>query len=892
MKILFIMYYPGYVRNLESVIRGLAERGHDVILGFNAPPRDPNDRLAEDLRGHYPNVSTCFVPNRGDRWQLTASFVRRCIDYLRYLDPAYDDAPALKARIAGRVPGFVRFIYSALRLHDSESRRRRMHRFLLALEQAIPTDREIDGFLRQTRPDAVVVTPLIDFDSKQVDWVKSAQAQGLPTCLTVYSWDNLTNKGHMRLVPDRVVVWNGAQRDEAVRFHGVPEERVVVTGAQTYDKWFDRAPTIAREAFMASAELDPSKPYLLYLCSSPFIGGTHEPELVRDWIAALRASGDPALREVGIMVRPHPQNARVWDSVDLSGFGNVSIFPHGGANPVDEARRADFFHSLYFSSAVVGINTSAMIEAGIVGRTVLTIRDPRFQATQEGTLHFRHLVREGLVRIADSIEDSVALSAQALAGELFDKERSAAFLTAFIRPHGLDVPATPRYVEALESLGSIRPRPPKRTPLRNALLRMLIAPAEWFGRLKAGKRATKAKKRPQAKGKASLDKKKRKGAAVSAKRGRGVVRLCGGVTRALGIESFVKGHVLPHLIMAALGDSKGGDSGMLAALESEIGRELDRVAEGDGPIIVGPWTSEVGFELLYWIPFVRCFAESRGVDPKRLFVVSRGGSRCWYGELADGGYLDAFDLQSVATFRSANETAWADRGLQKQVMASPLDDGLIAAAQERLGGEQAQVLHPETMYRLFSPFWSGKAGRDLVTRHSRSGGRLDLPPLPEGVTLPERFVAVRLYFRPSFPDTAENREAARRLVAQLAEHHSVVVLETAECYDDHDSLALGGLPGILRLAPPRAEGNLSFQSAVIARASALVCTYGGLAYLGPRYGVPTFGLCSERERVKLEHHLIALADPAARADIALFAPAALNGLLPEVLPALLVGNAD
>src|SRR5690606_24369640 len=136
MKLLFIMYYPGYVRNLESVIRGLAERGHVVMLGFNGPARDPNDLLAESLAREYPNVSTCFVPNRSDRWRMTASFVRRCIDYLRYLDPAYDDAPALKARIAGRVPGFVRFAYSALRLHASARRRAWMHRCLLALEQA------------------------------------------------------------------------------------------------------------------------------------------------------------------------------------------------------------------------------------------------------------------------------------------------------------------------------------------------------------------------------------------------------------------------------------------------------------------------------------------------------------------------------------------------------------------------------------------------------------------------------------------------------------------------------------------------------------------------------------------------------------------------------------
>lgn len=881
MKLLFVMYYPGYVRNLESVVRGLAERGHEVILGFNAPPRDPNDRLAEDLAGEYPNVSTCFVPNRGDRWRLTASFVRRCIDYLRYLDPAYDEAPALKARIAGRVPGFVRALYSGLRLHDKEARRASMHRFLLALENAIPTDRKIDAFLSRAQPDALVVTPLIDFDSKQVDWVKSAQAMALPTCLSVYSWDNLTNKGHMRLLPDRVVVWNGAQREEAVRFHGVPAGRVVVTGAQTYDKWFDRAPTMTRDEFLAAAELDPSRPYLLYLCSSPFIGGSREPELVRDWLAALRGSGDPSLADVGIMVRPHPQNARVWDGVDLSAFGNVTVFPHGGANPVDEARRADFFHSLHFSEAVVGINTSAMIEAGIVGRPVLTIRDPRFQATQEGTLHFRHLVREGLVRVAGSLDESVQLSAAALRGELFDSERSAAFLTAFIRPHGLAVPATPRCVEAIETLTQLRPQPPKPTPIRNALIRAAIAPAEWLGRVKLRQRAGKAGTRAEGKGGAKAGKAgKKAGSAASARRGRRVVRLGGDIARRLGLERFVKSHVLPHLIMAALDETKGGRTDMLGALEREVEVELDRVAQGEGPIIVGPWTSEVGFELLYWVPFVRWFVESRNVDPQRLLVVSRGGTRSWYGELAGGGYLDTFELQTVKAFRSANELAWSDRGLQKQTMASSLDDALIAEARRRLGDERAQVLHPGTMYRLFTPFWSGNAGRSLIARHTRAVDAVTPPALPPELSLPERFVVVRLYFRPSFPDTADNRDAAQKLVASLAERHKVVLLEPEDSYDDHACLRLADLPAsVLRLSVPDAKENLAFQTAVIARASAFFCTYGGLAYLGPLLGVPTVGLCSERERLKFEHQFVALASGHSRADLALLTPRGLLELL-------------
>ena len=49
-------------------------------------------------------------------------------------------------------------------------------------------------------------------------------------------------------------------------------------------------------------------------------------------------------------------------------------------------------------------------------------------------------------------------------------------------------------------------------------------------------------------------------------------------------------------------------------------------------IVVGPWLSEVGFELLYWIPFLNWVKTYRPFDPERMVVVSRGGAGIWYHE--------------------------------------------------------------------------------------------------------------------------------------------------------------------------------------------------------------------------------------------------------------------
>ena len=81
------------------------------------------------------------------------------------------------------------------------------------------------------------------------------------------------------------------------------------------------------------------------------------------------------------------------------------LFPRRGYNPIDPDNRADFFDSIYHSAAVVGINTSAMIEAAIIGRPVFSMLAEEFAGTQEGTIHFHHLLPENGGLRAHRVDD-------------------------------------------------------------------------------------------------------------------------------------------------------------------------------------------------------------------------------------------------------------------------------------------------------------------------------------------------------------------------------------------------------------------------------------------------------------------------------------------------------
>lgn len=489
MRILFAITHDGFLRNFESTLALLAARGHQIhlVTDRKSKPGAVTDGapILARLQAAAPDAFTVdTVPVPKDGWHAVSMLVREGLNYWRYLTPTYDASPDLRARGRTQAPAaVVRLVeWPLLR---SQAGIRLLTRVFRALERALPVRPGVEAAFDRIKPDVVLLTPLLYFGSRQVEYVRVARRRGIPSVLGVGSWDHLTTKGVIHEAPDRLVVWNGLQQTEAVELHGVPREDVIVTGAQAYDHWFATEPSGTREDFASRVGLPADRPYLLYLCSSPFIA-PREVDVVRRWIEAVRRADDPRLRAAGLLVRPHPQNAAQWADVDLSGYGDVTIWPRAGANPVGPEARRDYYDSMYHAHAVVGVNTSALIESGIVGRLVYSFHVPELAGTQEGTLHFRHLRREGLLRLAETLDEHTAQLAASLDSSAEDRARIREFIRVFVRPHGLDQPATPRVVEAIESAASLTPRP-ARTSMLAPVLRLLLSGAAALGGARPGR---------------------------------------------------------------------------------------------------------------------------------------------------------------------------------------------------------------------------------------------------------------------------------------------------------------------------------------------------------------------------------------------------------------------
>jgi hypothetical protein len=452
MRILFFIHSLGRTRHFKGVVSGLTARGHTVVLATTGV--DDSQKLG---KGFYadPRIEIVTCPDvRTGAWETPVNTLRAVRDRVRYFDPRYSRSQKLAERAVAHTPK----IWNE-RFEQPAWLRRRwklVQRLLAAAEAVVPCDRAFLDFVRLQSPDVVMVTPLVDFETYQADYVKCARKLGIPVVYPPFSWDNLTNRGLVRVVPDRVLVWNRHQRDEAIELHDVPAERIVITGAPRFDPFFAMRPSTSREAFCASAGLDPGRPMVLYLCSSQFIA-PYEVGFVRQWVAALRCTASTSwLRRCNVLVRPHPANQPQWASADVSDLPGVAVWTQKLTMQADQR----LYDSLFHAEAAVGLNTSAMIEAAIVGRPVFTIRAPDFTGGQGGTIHFHYLLAEhgGPVTVADDFEQHVRQldAAPALAQET--AERSRRFLSDFVRPRGLDREAAPFMVEEIERATTLRRR--------------------------------------------------------------------------------------------------------------------------------------------------------------------------------------------------------------------------------------------------------------------------------------------------------------------------------------------------------------------------------------------------------------------------------------------------
>lgn len=292
---LFIFITEGFrIRSLlySDVLPQLKARYRVVII---VPPAD-----VERIRAHFGDGDAVVVEARPDsplRLESKFTFVRRHL----ISNPARNRTISVFSSLLRKEQPFN---YWVMRLVNPWlGRLSPVRRAWLAFEAAVNRGDEYGPLFERYRPALVVTT---DYGSQvhEIRLLRQARRRGVRSVSVVYSWDNLSSKGVMGAVADRLIVWSEIMRREAEELHDIPGHRVDICGAAQFDVYGRPAGLRSREEFCRRMRLDPTRPIVTLGTITPRFFPTNL-EIAQILVDAIRSGDLP--RECQLLIRLHPQ---------------------------------------------------------------------------------------------------------------------------------------------------------------------------------------------------------------------------------------------------------------------------------------------------------------------------------------------------------------------------------------------------------------------------------------------------------------------------------------------------------------------------------------------------------------------------------------------------------
>jgi hypothetical protein len=265
-----------------------------------------------------------------------------------------------------------------------------------------------------------------------------------------------------------------------------------------------------------------------------------------------------------------------------------------------------------------------------------------------------------------------------------------------------------------------------------------------------------------------------------------------------------------------------------------------RVRRNPKCVWFGPFTGEVGYELLYWRGFIGACQEQLGLGPDEIGVISRGGVNGWYSKLASN-YLDLYSIGGASLVGE----------LQTDLYPIAFDrrhKSLVAVAK----GSRRYWIHPRHLHQAIAEF---KARPERLEKMQTVVSHLPiskdhlLNASPElllawrsiAKSLPRQYLTVKVY-------TGSNLNNPRHLnhitetLQTLGTQIPLVGLGRTVTTDSHADWTadLKSVAQPMQYVDPSI--NLGIQSLLIAHSTGFIGTYGGFSYLPLYLQVPTLAL--------------------------------------------------
>jgi hypothetical protein len=488
-RVLMIAQHVNFFRNLDTVMRELCRRGHEVVFLHGTRLDDPRveeqvqkrKKLVFRARGlkavesEIEGVTSGNRPEPPEHWQRVLSVGRQVVSRAIYFRKDHPSPERVVEGLEKEMPAHV-----VPRINTAPwrtiLRTRAALRVWRWIEEASPVSPTLASLLQEVDPDVMLVTPTIwPKTPVEADFFRAARSLAIPTIGYVNSWDNLTSKGTVHIVPDVYIVWNEPLAEEAVELHDIPPAALRITGAPHLDNFFSMRPSVTGDEMRREMGCPVDRPYVVFLCSSRTLMATELDLATRlaDALARQFPDGPPTL-----VVRPHPTNPNPWEGFAHPG---IVLHPRLGDQADSPESWQEYYNQLAHAACVFGLNTTAFLESVVADKPCLTIVSDEFWPAQGRTGHFRHLLKGDFLEVSRDAEEIAARVRRILDGADEKAAGRREFTRWFLRPCGLDTQPSSIVADVIER--AARPaRGASFVPAARDLIPGLTLASEGIGR--------------------------------------------------------------------------------------------------------------------------------------------------------------------------------------------------------------------------------------------------------------------------------------------------------------------------------------------------------------------------------------------------------------------------
>lgn len=267
-------------------------------------------------------------------------------------------------------------------------------------DRFVPLDPHVVGLLDCYTPDLVIV-PDIVFPPDRI-FLRAAKRLGYYVIGMIRSWDNLTSKGVIQILPDKLIVYTTTMKQEAMTYAGMREKDLIVTGLPHYDMFFRPSKT-TREVFLKKLGIDPAKRVIL--CAPFFDQYTGSAVvIIKELIRAIETGRLP--NDLHIIVRFRPATPDIPDELGVEDSPYVTVTRPCSRyfkvrNLQAPAKDWEFteedldllMNSLRYSDVVINTISTLSIDAAIFDKPVINVRfdaDPNVPPKHSVNLVIQH----------------------------------------------------------------------------------------------------------------------------------------------------------------------------------------------------------------------------------------------------------------------------------------------------------------------------------------------------------------------------------------------------------------------------------------------------------------------------------------------------------------------